>query len=137
MRDLGVSYVYPFQATGPRRGIVKLAPDFYGGWAWDGAATGAWLADFLASPRGDSKLRKLSRATHAAERHLVVVLHPQSPAGLCIPSGLIDLDDPAVAYTLITTFVPPSPLTSLWLISLVANWTGLRWSRDTGWSPVP
>jgi hypothetical protein len=135
-RDLGITHAYAFEATGPRRGIVKPTADFYFGWGWDGTASGAWLADFLAAPLGVAKLEKLRRAAHAAERHLVVVLHPESQPGLCIPSGLTDLDDPATGGALYPLFTPPSPLTGLWLVPLVPSWRGLRWARDGGWTLV-
>jgi hypothetical protein len=68
------------------------------------------LADFLASPRGARKLHKLSQATDAAERHLVVVLHPFSKAGLSIPVGLTDLHEPGAAEAVIPQFAPPEGL---------------------------
>jgi hypothetical protein len=48
----------------------------------------------LASGQGINKREKLGRAEHAAERHLVVVLDTFSQAGIGIPLGLTDLDEP-------------------------------------------
>jgi hypothetical protein len=133
LRKLWVDYIYPFPAKPGREGAVILNPGFYGGWGWDGMSTGAWLAHFLASPLGAKKLRKLSQATDAAERHLVVVLHPFSKAGLSIPSGLTDLHEPGAAEAVIPRLDPPDPLTNLWLVPTATTWAGLSWAHGSGW----
>jgi hypothetical protein len=133
LRKLGVEYIYPFPAKPGREGAVILNQGFYGGWGWDGAATGAWLAEFLASPRVAKKLDKLSQATDAAERHLVIVLHPFSKAGLSIPAGLTDLHEPGTAEAVLPRFDPLDPLTNLWLVPTATTWAGLSWARGSGW----
>jgi hypothetical protein len=133
LRKLRVEYIYSFSAKPGREGAVMLNQGFYGGWGWDGAATGAWLADFLASPLGTKKLRKLGQATGATERHLVVVLHPFSKAGLSIPAGLTDLHEPGAAEAVIPRFDPPAALTNLWLVPTATTWAGLSWARGSGW----
>jgi hypothetical protein len=133
LRDLKIELVYSWVTeAGP--GIVRVGPGVYGGWGWGGAATDVWLADFLASQRGVKKLEKLGRATNATERHLVVVLHPWSQAGLCIPVGLTDLGEPGAAGSVLPSLVPPDPLSGVWLIPMVTDWHGLRWVRGSGWA---
>jgi hypothetical protein len=134
LRKLKVEYIYPFAAKPGREGAVIVGPGFYGARGWDGAATSAWLTGFLAEPQGLNKLRKLSQATDAAERHLVIVLHPFSKAGMSIPTGLTDLHEPGAAEAVIPRFDPPDPLTHLWLMPMATAWTGLSWARGTGWA---
>jgi hypothetical protein len=80
-----------------------------------------------------NKLQKLGR-TSAAERHLAIVLDPRSQAGLCIPIGLTDLLGPGAAGAALPPFVSPDPLTSVWLIPMVAGWLGLSWTLSSGWA---
>jgi hypothetical protein len=134
LRELRVESVYSWVPAGGRvAGIVMVDSRIYGGWGWNGAATGEWLGTFLDSEQGGNKLGKLDRAS-AAERHLVVVLDPRSPAGLCLPVGLTDLQGPGEVDAALAGFVPPQPLTHLWLLPMVADWLGLTWVRDEGWA---
>jgi hypothetical protein len=134
VRKLRISYVYSFAANGSGQGTVMIGPDFHGGWGWNGPTIDAWLSDFLASPQGGNKLRKLNKADDAAERHLVIMLHPFSQAGLCIPVGLTDLEESGAGVAVLPSFVPPLPVTSLWLIPMVRTWLGLHWERSSGWA---
>jgi hypothetical protein len=135
-RKLRISYIYSFATTGPGQGAIMIGPDFHGGCGWNGLAIGAWLADFLVSRQGRNKLYKLSQVRGAAQRHLVVILHPFSKAGLCIPVGLTDLEEPGAADAAMPSFVPPAAVTDLWLLPMVSTWLGLHWTRGSGWSAV-
>ena len=134
LRELRVESVYSWVPAGGRAaGAVMVDSRVYGGWGWDGAATCEWLDTFLASKQGGNKLGKLDR-TCAAERHLVVMLDPRSPAGLCLPVGLTDLQGPGEADAALAGFVPPQTLTHLWLLPMVTDWLGLTWVRGQGWA---
>jgi hypothetical protein len=86
LRALGIESVYAVKARAGSEGMLVQAGS-YGGRGWDGAAIDRWLGEFLASAQGTNKVSKLGRA-QAAERHLVIVLDPFSPAGIGIPLGL-------------------------------------------------
>jgi hypothetical protein len=93
-----------------------------------------WLGEFLASAQGINKLSKLRRA-QAAQRHLVIVLDPFSPAGMGIPLALTARHERGAADYVQPSFMPPEPLTHLWLLSAFAETSdGLRWTRDGGWA---
>jgi hypothetical protein len=132
LRGLRIESVYSW-AAGARAGTVVVGPGVYGGWGWAGAATDAWLGDFLASLQGANKLQKLGRA-NATGRHLVIMLDPRSQAGMCIPVGLTDWRVPGAGDAVLPSFAPPEPLTNMWLIPMVAAWLGLSWTRDRGWA---
>lgn len=132
LRALRIDSIFSW-AAGARKETVMAGSRVYGGWGWDGAATGAWLEDFLASPLGMNKLGKLGRA-RATERHLVIMLDPRSPAGLCMPVGLTGVQEPGAADTVMPSFDPPAPLTHMWLMPMVSAWLGLSWSRRCGWA---
>jgi hypothetical protein len=132
LRALGIASVYRL-STG-RGGGVVMGSDAYGGFGWDGPAIDAWLDGFLASDRGIKKLEKLGRAEHAAERHLVFVLDSFSQAGMGIPLGLTDRDEPGAAAYVMPSLVPPEPLTHMWLLPTMAGSERLRWTRDGGWT---
>jgi hypothetical protein len=133
LEQLKLVHVYAFKAPG-RGGQVIPVPDFYFGWGWDGAATNTWLTGFLTGPTAIKKLAKLGRADHAAEWHLVVMLHPVSQAGLCIPSGLVDVPESGPDDSMLPSLTPPAPLTDLWIMPVGESWKGLRWSKDSGWA---
>jgi len=132
LRALGIGSVYRL-STGAGGGVV-MGSDAYGGSGWDGPVIDAWLDGLLASGRGINKVEKLKRATHAAERHLVIVLDSFSQAGMGIPLGLTDRDEPGVAPYVMPSLVPPQPLTHIWLLPTMASSEGLRWTRDGGWT---
>ncbi len=111
---------------------MRVGPGFYFGRESGGAAIDSWLDAFLASEPGAKKLRKLRRAVHAAERHLVIVIRSISQAGMGIPLGLTDRDEPGATTYVMPSFVPPKPLTDVWLLPMMATSEGLRWRRDSG-----
>jgi hypothetical protein len=74
-----------------------------------------WLGKFLASAQGINKVGKLGRA-QAAERHLVIVLDPFSPAGIGIPLALTARHDRGAADYGLPSFIPPEPLTQVWVL---------------------
>jgi hypothetical protein len=82
LATLRIESVYAFKAKRGREGIVMVGPGSYSGREWGRGAIDIWLAGFLASDEGASKLRKLGRAVEAVERHLVIVLDPFSQAGM-------------------------------------------------------
>jgi len=124
------------RAKAGSEGKVTVQAGTYGGWGWDGATTDRWLAEFLASAQGINKVSKLARA-HAAERHLVIVLDPVSPAGMGIPLALTARHERAAADYGLPSFTPPEPLTHLWLLpAITAGEEALRWMRDRGWTVV-
>jgi hypothetical protein len=132
LRDLRIASVYRL-STG-RGGGVVMGSDAYGGYGWGGPVIDAWLDGLLASSQGINKLEKLGRATAAAERHLVIVLDSFSQAGMGIPLGLTDRDEPGAAAYVMPSLVPPEPLTHVWLLPTMAGSEGLRWARDGGWT---
>jgi endogenous inhibitor of DNA gyrase (YacG/DUF329 family) len=131
LRALGIGSVYRL-STGAGGGVV-MGSDSYGGFGWDGPVIDAWLDGLLASGQGINKLDKLDRAAHAAERHLVVVLDSFSQAGMGIPLGLTDRDEPGAAPYVMPSLVPSKPLTHMWLLPTMASAEGLRWARDGRW----
>src|SRR6266702_3262631 len=132
LRALGIGSVHRLGTQ--RGGGVVMRSDAYGGFGWDGSAIDAWLELLLASSQGINKLEKLGRAEHAAERHLVVVLDTFSQAGIGIPLGLTDRDEPGAALYAIPSLGPPEPLTDVWLLPMMAKSRGLRWRRDGRWA---
>lgn len=127
LRKLGVESIYAWVTTDAgAQGRVTISPGAYGGWEWGGAATDAWLAEFLASHRGINKVVKLRSVSKASQWHLVIVLDPRSQAGTGIP-----LQE---SWTPLPALEPPEPLTHLWLLPMPRDWPGLHWSRGNGWS---
>jgi hypothetical protein len=131
LRALGIGSVYRLSTQ--RGGGVVMGNDAYGGFGWDGSAIDAWLDGLLTSRQGINKRDKLGRAKHAVERHLVVVLDSFSKAGMGIPLGLADLDEPEAAPYVMPSLVPTEPLTDIWLLPMMATSKGLRWRRGSGW----
>jgi hypothetical protein len=131
---LGIESIYGRKAKAGSEGTVMVKAGTYGGWGWDGAAIDQWLDDFLASDQGINKLTKLGRA-QVAERHLVIVLDSFSPAGMGIPLGLTTRHERGAADYPLPSFVPPEPLTHLWLLpAFTVMREALRWTRDGGWA---
>jgi hypothetical protein len=129
LRELGVEFVYAWVSADPaHQGEVILSPETYGGWEWGGAATDAWLAEFLASRRGINKVVKLRSVSRADQRHLVIVLDPRSQAGMGIT-----LQE---SWTALPALEPPEPLSHLWLLPMPKDWPGLRWARRSAWSTL-
>lgn len=127
LQKLGVEFVYAWAPTDTaNQGHVIVGPGTYGGWEWGGPATDAWLAEFLASPRGINKVVKLRSVSRADQWHLVIVLDSRSQAGMGITLRESRATLPALE--------PPEPLTHLWLLPMPTDRPGLRWTRDTGWS---
>jgi hypothetical protein len=134
LRALGIESVYAVNTGAGSEGMVTVRAGSYGGLGWDGAAIDRWLADLLDSGQGKNKLSKLGRA-QAAERHLVIVVDPFSPAGMGIPLGLTARHERGPADYAIPSLKPPRPLTHLWLLpAFMVMREALRWSRDGGWA---
>jgi len=114
-----------------------MGSDTYGGFGWGGSVIDAWLDGLLASSQGINKLEKLDRAGHASERHLVLVVDSFSQAGMAIPLGLTDRDEPGAAAYVMPSLVPPELLTHIWLLPTMTGSEGLRWTRDRGWEVLP
>ena len=130
---LGIESVYAVKAKAGSGGKVMVQAGTYGGWGWDGTAIDRWLGEFLASDQGKNKLDKLGRAK-AAERHLVIVLDPFSPAGMGIPLALTARHERGAADYGLPSFRPPEPLTHLWLLpAFTSPEEVLCWTRDGGW----
>jgi hypothetical protein len=133
LRTLGIESVYAVKATSGPESKVTVRAGSYGGWGWDGTAIDRWLGGFLASDQGINKLGKLGRA-RAAQQHLAVVLDPFSSAGMGIPLGLIASQERAPADYALPSFVPPEPLTHLWLLpAFTVTREALGWVRGGGW----
>ena len=132
LRALGIGSVYRL-STG-RGGGVVMGSDAYGGFGWDGPVIDAWLDGLLASSQGINKLEKLDRAEHASERHLVIVVDSFSQAGMGIPLGLTDRDEPGAAPYVMPSLVPPERLTHVWLLPTMTAPEGLHWTRDGEWT---
>ena len=132
LRALGIGSVYRL-STGRGGGLV-MGSDAYGGFGWDGPVIDAWLDGLLASSQGINKLEKLDRAEHASERHLVIVVDSFSQAGMGIPLGLTDRDEPGAALYVMPSLVPPERLTHVWLLPTMTGSEGLRWTRDGEWT---
>jgi hypothetical protein len=132
LRALGIGSVYRL-STGAGGGVV-MGSDSYGGFGWGGTMIDTWLDGLLASGQGLNKLEKLNRAAHAAERHLVIVLDSFSQAGMGIPLGLTDRDEPGAAPYVMPSLIPPEPLTHIWLLPTMTSSEGLRWAHDSGWT---
>ena len=136
LRALGVEAIHALQTKAGSEGTVTVQAGTYGGWGWDGATTDRWLAEFLASAQGINKVRKLARA-HAAERHLVIVLDPFSPAGMGIPLALTARHERGATDYGLPSFTPPQPLTHLWLLpAFTAREEALRWMCGSAWTVV-
>ena len=104
------------------------------GWGWVRATADQWITDFLATELGKNKLDKLAKAD-ADERHLAVLIHPDTDAGLGIAAASADLLDGSGGGDL-PSVVPPSPLTHLWLIAPTVPTRAFRWARISGWAAV-
>ena len=111
LRELGVEFVDAWvPSDAARQGSVVLSPGTYGGWEWGGAATDAWLAEFLASRRGFNKVVKLRSVSKADQWHLVIVLDPRSQAGMGITFQ--------ESWAALPALAPPEPLTHLWMLPM-------------------
>ncbi len=107
-----------------RPGHVYVMPAVVASWGWVRHTADQWITDFLATELAKNKLRKLARAD-TAERHLAVLIHPDTEAGL----GIAGTDE-------LPSVVPPTPLTHVWLITPTDSPRALRWTHITGWAIV-
>ncbi len=124
LEALGIQSVHGFAVSSSPRGAVYVVSASFAAWGWVTATADRWITGFLATDLGKSKLAKLGRA-NAAERHLAILIHPDTDAGLGI----------AVADEL-PSVVPPSPLTHLWLMAPTEPPRAFRWTDSSGWSLV-
>ena len=132
LKELGIQGVHGFAGSSDRRGAVSVMPDFVGGWGWGRLTANKWITDFLATKLGKDHLDKLEKAD-ASERHLVVLLYPDTGAGLGIAAA--DLREGAVSDDL-PSVVPAPPLTHLWLIAPTVPAKAFRWAHSSGWAVV-
>jgi hypothetical protein len=114
-------------------GAVSVMPDFVTGWGWVRATADKWITEFLASDLGLSKLDKLAKAD-ADERHLAVLIYPDTDAGLGIAAATADLLDGSDGD--LPCAEPPAPLTHLWLIAPTVPTRAFLWARESGWAVV-
>ena len=128
---LGIQSVHGLQGS-DHPGAVYVLPDSVARRGWVQSTADQWIAEFLASDLGQRKLDKLGRAD-AAECHLVVLMYPDTDAGLGIVGALIDLHD-GVAGDSLPTVVPPPPLTHLWLVAPIEPPRAFRWASISGWT---
>jgi hypothetical protein len=123
LKELGIQSVHGI-AGSDRRGTVSVMPDIVAGWGWVQLTADKWITDFLATKLGKDHLDKLARAD-AAERHLVVLLYPDTDAGL---GSAVSDDLPSVE--------PPPPLTHLWLVLPTDPAKAFCWTRSSAWAVV-
>jgi len=124
LETLGIQSVHRFAVSSSPRGAVYVVSAAVAGWGWVTATADNWIIGFLATPLGQSKLAKLARA-NASERHLAVLIHPDTDAGL----GIAVSDE-------LPSVVPPSPLTHLWLIAPTEPPRAVRWTDSSEWAVV-
>lgn len=132
---LGIQAVHGFAAGSAPRGTVYVVPGIVAGWGWARASADKWIADFLASAIGKDHLDKLATAS-AAERHLAVLIHPDTEAGLGIAAALGDMREGALSEDYLPSVTPPSPLTHLWLIAPTVPTRAFLWRDRLGWAAV-
>ena len=133
LKALGIQSVHGIEGSS-HPGAVSVMPDFVASYGWAGPRANDWVNEFLASDLGKSKLAKLARAV-ADERHLVVLMYPDTDGGLGIAGALADLLDGEGGGGL-PSAEPPMPLTHLWLIAPTVPTRAFRWARSSGWSVV-
>jgi len=133
LEAFGIQSVHGLEGSA-RPGAVYVVPDIVASYGWVRPTADKWITDFLASELGKNKLNKLGKAD-APERHLVVLIHPDTDAGLGIAGSLADLRDGAVGDAL-PSVVPPSPLTHLWLMAPTDPPRAFRWTDISGWAVV-
>lgn len=133
LNALGIQSVHGVPGSG-RPGAVYVVPGIVTGWGWVRATADQWITDFLATELGKNKLDKLAKAD-ADERHLAVLIHPDTDAGLGIAAASADLLDGSGGGDL-PSVEPPSPLTHLWLIAPTVPTRAFRWARSSGWAIV-
>lgn len=105
-------------------GHVYVMPAIVASWGWVRPTANQWITDFLATELAKNKLHKLAKAD-TTERHLAVLIYPDTEAGL----GIAVTDElPSVA--------PSAPLTHLWLIAPTDPPRALRWTHISGWAVV-
>jgi hypothetical protein len=123
LEALGIQSVHGVEDS-DRPGHVYVMPAVVASWGWVRQTANQWITDFLATELAKNKLRKLARAD-TAERHLAVLIHPDTEAGL----GIAVTDE-------LPSVVPPRPLTHVWLIAPTDPPRALRWTHITGWAVV-
>ena len=134
LRDLGIQTVYGYDPKPGQEATVMVSAGTYGGLGWTGSDIDDWLQALLQSPQGVNKLKKLARATTAAQRHLVIVLDAFTPAGLGISLALTARHDRGAAEFEMPSLAPPQPVTHTWILPRVLAQEGLIWKREAGWS---
>lgn len=132
LKELGIQAVHGFAGSSDRRGAVSVMPDIVAGWGWVRLTADKWITDFLATKLAKDHLDKLAKAD-ASERHLAVLLYPDTEAGLGIAAA--DLREGAVSDDL-PSVVPAPPLTHLWLIAPTVPAKAFRWAHSSGWAVV-
>ena len=104
LKARGIQSVHGIEGSS-HPGAVSAMPDFVASYAWAGSRADDWVNKFLASDLGKSKVAKLARAM-ADERHLVVLMYPDTDSGLGIAGALADLLDGEGGGGLLSTEPP-------------------------------
>jgi hypothetical protein len=123
LEAFGIQFVHGVEGS-DHPGTVYVMPAIVASWGWVRPTADKWITDFLATELGKNKIDKLARAD-ADERHLAVLIHPDTEAG----SGIAVTDE-------LPSVVPPAPLTHLWLIAPTDPPRALRWAHISGWAVV-
>jgi hypothetical protein len=132
--ELGIQSVYGWKANPGSGGAVKVGAGFYSGREWGRAAIDAWLDNFFRSSRAENKLSKLASASHAIERHLAIVFDPFSQAGTGISLALLTWHEEGKAGDVMPSYVPPDPLTHMWLMPLFGATEAFYWTHRSEWA---
>jgi hypothetical protein len=130
--DLGI--IHAFQSGTKFRGsvyfIVQQAPDRTGGFvSGSDPAVAEWVSEFLCSTATTDVLGKLARSG-LSERHVFVILPAFTTAPFVVFGALWSGEDDTVPEASPSL---PSQVTHVWLISVSAAASGLRWSANGGW----
>jgi hypothetical protein len=133
LEALGIQSVHGFPGTA-YSGAVFVVNDVMGGYGWVRATADEWITTFLKTGLCKKKLAKLARAV-ANERHLAILIHPDTDAGHGIVGALANMRD-EVGLGDLPSCQPPAPLTHLWLIAPTVPARAFLWARNSGWTVV-
>ncbi|GAA1243446.1 hypothetical protein [Oryzihumus leptocrescens] len=131
---LGIEAVFAHDPAPGREGVVRITTGTFAASGWDGPEIDKWLDDAFAGEQLARRVRKLERA-NADRRHLFLALDTDTSAGMGVSLALDSSFLPGAAGLAMPNFVPPTPLTDLWLWPRMPG-AGLRYSDPDGWSVV-
>jgi hypothetical protein len=123
LEAFGIQSVHGVEGS-ERPGHIYVMPAVVASWGWVRPTANHWITDFLATELAKNKLNKLAKAD-TAERHLAVLIYPDTEAG----SGIAVTDE-------LPSVLPHAPLTHLWLIAPTDPPRALRWTHISGWAVV-